>query len=67
MKVLISVRLDAQVKKDAQKIAKLNNRSLSNLIESLLAAYCNDSSIKLEAPKRSELSNPISQSLQKAK
>ena len=60
MKVLMSVRLDAQVKKDAEKVAKLNNRSLSNLIESLLVAYCSESGLKLEAPKRSELSKSIS-------
>jgi antitoxin component of RelBE/YafQ-DinJ toxin-antitoxin module len=39
-KVPVSIRLDPKVKSAAEKMAKEQNRGLSNLIETLLAKAC---------------------------
>jgi antitoxin component of RelBE/YafQ-DinJ toxin-antitoxin module len=39
-KVPVSIRLDRKVKAAAEKMAKEQNRSLTNLIETMLAKAC---------------------------
>jgi hypothetical protein len=45
-KIPISVRLSPEVKTAADKLAKLQNRTLTNLIETLLREACNKHGIK---------------------
>jgi len=45
-KIPISVRLSPEVKSAADKMAKLQNRTLTNLIETLLQEACKKQGIK---------------------
>ena len=47
-KIPISIRLDPEVKADADKLAKLQHRSLSNLIEILLIEACDKHGINAD-------------------
>ena len=47
-KIPISVRLDPEVKAGADKLAKMQNRTLTNLIETLLKEACQKHGIKAQ-------------------
>jgi hypothetical protein len=46
-KIPSSIRLDPDVKAAAEKLAELQNRSLTNLIETLLREACQKHGIKI--------------------
>jgi hypothetical protein len=46
-KVMTTIRMDEKLKQAAQKSAKLQNRSLANLIEILLEQDCKKNGIKI--------------------
>ena len=47
-KIPISIRIDPLLKKAAEKSAKMENRSFTNLIETLLLESCRKNSIKVQ-------------------